>query len=340
MEQTIAIHRQTGSFGDRWVEYCEANGVPHRVVNCYDSDIISQFDGCSALLWHWHHADPKAVLFARQLIYSLEVMGMAVFPDSKTCWHFDDKVGQKYLLEAIGAPLVRSHVFYERDEALRWSEKTDYPKVFKLRGGAGSQNVKLVKSRSHCRALICQAFGRGFPVTTGYFSDFRTKNRNARKSGDLWGKLMRAPASIARIWRNNRIRGRDRGYAYFQDFVPENEHDIRITVIGDRAFGFRRQVRPGDFRASGSGSIDYTRDKIPSECLQVAFDTARKLQTQSTAFDFVIAAGGSPLIVEISYAYMPEAVHACPGHWDRGHVWHEGHVWPEHMILEDLLQRG
>ena len=68
-----------------------------------------------------------------------------VFPNFNTAWHFDDKVGQKYLLEAIDAPLVPSYVFYSKEMALKWLEQTQFPKVFKLRGGAGSANVKLVQ---------------------------------------------------------------------------------------------------------------------------------------------------------------------------------------------------
>ena len=47
-------------------------------------------------------------------------MGTPVFPNYNTSWHFDDKVGQKYFLEAIDAPLVPSHIFYSKKEALEW----------------------------------------------------------------------------------------------------------------------------------------------------------------------------------------------------------------------------
>src|SRR5690606_41519867 len=69
--------------------------------------------------------DALPILFARQLIASLEEMGIHVFPDLNTCWHYDDKVGQKYLLEAIGAPLVPTHIFYDRAAALAWAERSE-----------------------------------------------------------------------------------------------------------------------------------------------------------------------------------------------------------------------
>jgi len=118
----IALHSRPGSFSDKWINYCDQHNVPYKLVDCYNSDIIEQLQNCDGLMWHWVHNDYKAQLFARQLIYSLELMGKKVFPDSDTCWHYDDKVGQKYLLEAIDAPLVSSYVFYEKDQALEWAK--------------------------------------------------------------------------------------------------------------------------------------------------------------------------------------------------------------------------
>jgi glutathione synthase/RimK-type ligase-like ATP-grasp enzyme len=106
-------------------------------------------------MWHWSHSDYRAQNFARQLIMSIERMGIRSFPNYNNCWHFDDKIGQKYLLEAIGASIVPSYVFYDKDEAIEWVNSTLFPKVFKLRGGASSLNVRLVKNIKN-RQNTCQ----------------------------------------------------------------------------------------------------------------------------------------------------------------------------------------
>ena len=113
-------------------------------------------------MWPHDHGNYNDALFAKQLLYALQMAGKRVFPDFNTTWHFDDKVGQKYLLEAIGAPLVPSYVFYSKREALEWAKQTSFPKVFKLRGGAGSANVRLVRTRSEAYRLISKAFTSGF----------------------------------------------------------------------------------------------------------------------------------------------------------------------------------
>ena len=127
------------------------------------------------------------------------------------------------------------------------------------------------------------------------------------------------------------------GYFYLQDFIPNNTHDTRVTVIGQRAFAFRRKVRANDFRASGSGQIEYDRTAVDPECLRIAFRVAGQLGSQSMAFDFVHTADRRPLIVEISYGYNSDAVYNAGGFWSADLAWHETPMWPEQAILEDVL---
>jgi hypothetical protein len=265
-------------------------------------------------------------------------MGLTVFPDTRTGWHFDDKVAQKYLLEAVGAPLVPTHLFYEERLALEWAARADFPKVFKLRRGGGSANVRLVPDRRSAEALVRRAFRRGFNPVAGYQQDARKRFRASRRRGDLLNAIRRLPATLARIRRLNTGLGRERGYVYFQDFMPANHFDTRVTIIGRRAFAFTRNVRPNDSRASGSGDIVYDTGRIDRECVRIAFTVAAAIGAQSLAFDFVKAPDGRPLIVEMSYCYDPAAVHACPGHWDVTGAWHDGQVWPQDAILADLLE--
>ncbi len=333
----VAIHHSSGSFSDRWLEYCHEKNIAYEVVDCYQSDIISRLREYDVLLWHWHHQDTKAVLFARQFIHSLANMEIRVFPDINTCWHFDDKVGQKYLLESIGAPLVPSYVFYEKSAALDWIKGTEFPKVFKLRCGAGARNVRLVRNACEAEALCKTAFGKGYKADPGYFADASNKIRKVREKKNYFDKIKRMPSVIKNTYVKNKQRGRERGYIYFQDFIPNNECDTRVTVIGNRAFAFRRLVRQNDFRASGSGRIDNDASRINLDCVKVAFEVAGRLGSQSMAFDFVRSGDSKPLILEVSYGYVPVLLKNCAGHWDKQLRWQKGSMWPQDAIVEDIM---
>ena len=334
----IAIHSRKGSFSDLWIIYCEENKIPYKTVNCYDSDIISQLIDCIGLMWHWDLNDHKAVLFARQLTLSLEKKGIKVFPDVNTSWHYDDKVGQKYLLESVGAPLVKSHVFYSKNDALKWIAQATFPLVFKLRVGAASVNVCLVKSKQKAKYFVRKAFGSGFSYRnqTNHVND----KINMLKRDKNIASLIILIKSLALIFISNELKRfshKEKGYIYFQDFVSGNNYDTRLVVIGDRCFGARRYCRDGDFRASGSGFSDFDPSLIDLECIKIAFEIASKLKSQSLAFDFIKDKGDNK-IVEISYCFPPEIASAgCKGYWDKNILWHNKTVNPQYFMIEDFV---
>ena len=334
----IAIHHKPGSFSDRWIEYCMEKGIPYKIVDAYRSDIIQQVDDCNVFMWHHDHGNYKDVLFAKQLLYSLQIAGKKVFPDFNTGWHFDDKVGQKYLLEAINTPLVPSYVFYTKKEALEWVANTTFPKVFKLRGGAGAANVRLVKTRKQAKKLILQAFGRGFSQFNRW-TNLKERYRKWQEGKDsLWG-VCKGAARLFIPTEYAKMHAKEKGYVYFQEFIPNNQFDIRIVVVGNKAFGLKRLVRKNDFRASGSGDIIYEKSGIDERCVKVSFEIAKKLHSQSIALDFVFDQNNEPLVVEISYAYVVKAYYQCEGYWTDDIRWHEGKGFDiEGWMIEDLIR--
>ena len=134
---------------------------------------------------------------------------------------------------------------------------------------------------------------------------------------------------------SQRMSHREKGYVYFQDFIPNNNSDLRVVVIGNRLLAEKRYCRKGDFRASGSGVFEYTT--VPDEVIEIAFSTAKRLSLQSVAFDFIFDNNKS-LIVEMSYAFGFKGLSHCPGYYTRDKVWHECNN-PDFLgwILEDLL---
>ena len=334
----VAIHDRTGSFSDRWITHLSAAGIPFIVVNGYDTGIVEQLRDCRVFLWHFHHSSIRDLRYARHVLCAAEAMGLRVFPNSATAWHYNDKVAQKYLLEAVSASLVPTWVFHDKNEAFRWALSATWPKVFKLRRGAGSTNVRLVKSRSEADGLIARMFDTGMKATT---SPSKVLN-SQRRQLDTWSKRVDAVRSLPNSLRRRARFPREQDYVLFQEFVPDNPTDTRVTVIGDRAFCFRRAARKNDFRASGSGELIYPRPgEADREAICVALGISRRLGFQSMAYDILTdVPSGRRLVCEISYAYSAEAVRNCGGYYDLNLDWHEGSVWPQDAVLEDLLGKG
>lgn len=333
----IAINYQIGNnFSVRWKEYCDINNIPYKIVSCYDSNILEQLKDCTYLLWHVNNFDYRDQIFAKYLIKSLENKSLEVFPNYDTVWHFDDKVAQKYLLESINAPFVTTHVFYDKNSAHEWSKVTTYPKVFKLRKGSGSKTVRLIKGRGEAKKIINKAFGGGIEAMSMWFLLKERWRKYKLGKENFFGLLKGIIRLFIGIPYSNMM-GNEKGYIYFQDFIPDNSYDLRIIVIGNRAFGIKRMVRENDFRASGSGHIVYDKNEIDLRCVKIAFDTSIKIKAQCLAYDFVFDEFNNPLIIEISYGFNQAGYHSCPGFWDENLEWKEVEIVPQDWMIENLL---
>jgi glutathione synthase/RimK-type ligase-like ATP-grasp enzyme len=319
----IAIHNSEIGFHPRWINYCKKMNIPFKLVDCYSNSIINDLKECDALIWHFWQTGPKDNLVAKRLLAALQHSGKVVFPDFKTSWHFDDKISQKYLLEALGLPLVKSYFFVDKKDALDWVEKTSFPKVFKLKGGAGSANVSLIKSKSSAKSIIKQAFSSGF----SQFDSFGFLIEGLRKFN--LGKI-NTLSFLKVIYRSifppkfSKLLGKEIYHAYFQDFLANNDSDYRVIVIDAKAFAIKRFVRENDFRASGSGNISYDKQNFSDDLIQKSIAYAEILNMQVVAFDLIKDENLEYKIVEISYGYAIDAYDGCVGYWDKNLNFHEG----------------
>ncbi len=337
----VGIHHNTDTNGrylavlDAYERILAHNSISFVRLHADSPDFLEQVKDCDLFIIRWGHYDSDRQQALAVLPVLENELGVRCFPDLRTCWHYDDKIRQWLLLSAHDIPIVPTNVFWDRTRATQWAHGASYPQVFKLSGGAGSTGVVKIDNSSEAIRLIKRMFGRGIlperfmhkdSLRFRYFSPLRELRR---KGGDL----LRIARGIdpSPWWK------RQKNYALFQQFMPGNEFDTRVSVIGGRALAFRRMVRRGDWRASGSGVIDHDPSGIDMRCVEIAQRTSRKLGFYCMAYDFVFASDGQPKICEISYTFQSRAVRDCPGWWDSALSWHEGHRWPEYLHLADLL---
>jgi len=318
------------SFSARWIERLDDAGhraVPVDVLVPGFLERLGEFDG---FMWAFPPTPfPRDI--AKRVMAAIEhAADLPVFPDRATCWHFDDKVAQSYLLEGAGIPTPRTWVFWRYAAAQEFCRTARYPLVIKLGAGCYSENVALVRNQREAEEWTRQLF------TTG-LTDLSRRGLSGA------GALMRAARSGARALLGRPEIERHRGYVLLQELVPGNDFDTRVTVIGNRAFAFRRHNRPDDFRASGSGLVDHDPAQVDRGAVALAFRVARLFGTQVVCVD-VLRRGEELVITEISYYFETWGIAECPGHWRAGRddgnfAWIEGPIRPEDAILDDFLDR-
>jgi glutathione synthase/RimK-type ligase-like ATP-grasp enzyme len=334
----VGIHRDLfGQFRDlnlKFEKILQFNNIPCVRLEASQPDFWEIVPRLDLFIFSWIHYDAYFHRATTILPVIEKHYGVKCLPDQATCWHYDDKIKQYLLLEAHGFPVVPSWVFWEKPEALAWIKTAPFPLVFKLKSGAGSSSVLLVKNQAQARRLIHIMFGRG--MVTGRIPSLRaTRFRDFNPYKEL--------RHLARRMRN-RLQGidpfpywqRHKNYIYFQKFLPGNRYDTRITTIGDRIFAFRRFVRKNDFRASGSDNWSLDRSRIDMEMVKLGLEISQKMGFQVMAYDFIYDENGKPRIVEISYTYgdYPEF---STGYWDADLNWHDGSYWSQYLELVDAL---
>lgn len=332
------IHRngERQSYSERWTELAQAEGVSVVPVDVFADDIIPRIAGCDAFMWRCPpSAHPR--LYAKRLLPAIEHgLGIPVFPSLPTGWHFEDKLAQYYLLALAGIPTPSTQVLWDRRQAKAFCVQAGYPFVLKLSAGYQATNVRMVHSPHDALFYVDELFGAGLvslrPASVGGPRRFFRRLRAAVNLAG--GRHQNRPNSEAEL---------HHGYFYAQEFLPGNTFDTRVTVIGKRAFAFRRFNRPGDFRASGSGRIDWNPDAIAKDAVRLAYRVADQLGTQTVAID-VLRRGAEPVVGELTLSYASWAIRDCPGHWvltgdpQSGRLeWSKGQTLAEDAIFSDFL---
>lgn len=327
----------------RWARLLQAAGHEVRWVDVYRPDILEQLQGCHGFMWRWGHFGGMGAIARRLLPVIERELGLIVYPNQNTCWHYDDKVAQSYLLKAKGIPIPKTWTWYRSSDAQVWFEQeVCFPVVLKLSGGAGSENVILIRSLQEAKWWIGRMFSVGvFNLKDSVNNEKRWGLRKRVKGAGkalLLGRPLWAPRPTAGLEFH-------KGYMLVQEFLPNNQYDTRVTVVGNRAFAFHRKNRPNDFRASGSGALDYNTDSIDIEFVRLAFRTSLALGTQSIAIDGLYNCIQQPVVAEVSYTYVSSAIRDCSGHWvqdgcvDDGHLaWVGGSMWPEEAQIADYIE--
>lgn len=336
----IAIQDRAGGFGERWIDYCEKNSLEYILIDCFKTNIIEVLkkEKITHLMWHVNHSSSKDLMVYPYVMNAADRMGIKTFPNFNTRWHFDDKVAQKYLFESISVPFVPSYAFYEEEEALNFLRSADLPLVAKLKHGAGSINVKLINNLEEGETYIHKLFTEGIDATPKALGNMGQKLRVAKQIKDPIKLLKKTLSFFVKHRRELILSNSEKGYAYFQKFLPNNDFDIRIIVIGNIACGVRRFNKTNDFRASGSGIVDYDVSKINIEMIQIAFEATEKIGGQCLGFDFVYNDKREPMIVEVSFGFPTKTCDPCQGYWKKDLSFVKEKFNPQEFMIANFIK--
>jgi len=302
-------------------------------VNLDAHDWLSQIENFDIIIWKPHYMGIKSASHFKEKIYFLQyVAHKLVIPNFETIWHFESKVAQSYLFSHYKLKSPPTAVSFDYHDAHRLFEQARFPLVFKSSEGAASKNVRMETNRKLASTRLRSAFSLQLwaEAKKKFGPGIRVLIHNYWKQW-AWD----------RIFQRVKMDPENVGVIYWQDFISDNTGDLRITVIGDKyAFGFWRNNRPNDFRASGSGLIDYLRP-VPEKPLRYCLKLNKDMGFDSMCYD-ILFSGDDFVLTEMSYSYSDSAIYNTHGHYllheDDDLTYEERHVWPQELWVEWALQ--
>lgn len=318
----------------RFISYCFENDIPFEVVNPYASDFVSKIGNYSAIVWYYSNYVISDLLEAWNILKVAENMGLTAFPGTDSNWHFDDKIAEMYALQSVGAKIPESWVFYLEDECEDFlKNQAEYPIIGKLRAGSGSNNVKLFNNPESAVKYARRMFSKGYDPSPSLMYKAYSKFQSSSDWKMMMSRIKKIPQFL-NTRRHAKMMPAEKGYCYFQEFIPNKGYDLKVVVINDKMTFCARNVRKNDFRASGGGSIYYDRALLTDSIIDSAFEAADKLGMKCVGFDYVVdEATGEGKIIEMCYGFDYTAQSDLNAYVDRNHNWHEEAVYvPDEII--------
>jgi glutathione synthase/RimK-type ligase-like ATP-grasp enzyme len=197
----------------------------------------------------------------RKYMFLESYLGKRCYPSYAHALLYESKSLEAFISQAKGIPYAKTHISYNKEDAIELINHLEYPFISKVDPSSGSMGVELVQSTKQARRIVEEAFSpNGRKIHVHYF--------------------------------------RQKNHVYFQEFIPNDGYDIRVIIVGDWAFGYYRKVLKGDFRASGMDLIE--NKELPEEAVLTAWNANKHIRSPLLVVDMVHGLDGKYSIIEFS----------------------------------------
>lgn len=237
--------------------------------------------------------------FIEDVVLGLEAAGARVIPPFRLLRAHHNKVFMEILrdLAQPGPGELAARSFGTLEELQARLAKVPLPAVVKTAAGSMGRSVLLCRSREELlRGAARVSASRHLPT-------------------DLWdlGRKLRRRGYVRESLHRRRF--------VVQAFLPGLTSDWKVLVYGRRYYVLLRRTRPGDFRASGSGRLEFVPE-VPRAVLDLAARIFGEFDVPQLSLD--IAGEGERLhLLEFQALYFgTTTIDEAPFHFERaGDSW-------------------
>jgi glutathione synthase/RimK-type ligase-like ATP-grasp enzyme len=265
----------------------------------YEDVASSGIDLTGNTIIHSSSQQPEYKAYIDDILLYLKARQNTLIPSIHVTRSHENKGYQELHRRLVGLPSLGAVYLAKRSETIERGVRL--PTVYKELSGFGSTGVKLVDSRRTLNSTTRP--DRTIPVSLlprivrrvigNHFRKHILRRRNLEPYGSYYSPLKRY---------------------VLQDFVPEMDFDYKVLIFPSKAFVLRRDVRAGDFRASGSGHFEFV-EPAP-ELLDYAKSVLELFQEPYLSLD-IIYDGHDYHVIEFQGVHFgPYTVVSSPFHFE------------------------
>jgi hypothetical protein len=324
--EVYLLTESDGFFGQRLMPWESMDtGVLKRILSehflvrsvTYTEIASGKVSPIASVIVHSSSQQPEYKQFIDDVLLYLHVNGNRLVPSIHATRSHENKGYQELHRRLRGIESPRAHYAAKLGDVD--VDAINYPIVFKDVSGFGSSGVQLVGSNAELRkATVAERrfswreASRALKRAIGNSVRKHVLRRDVRPFGNYYEPLKRF---------------------VLQDYIPGLTHDFKVLAFQDRIFFVRREVRPNDFRASGSGRFHF--DDPPPGLLEFADQLLSKFDEPYMSFDICFDGSTFRLLEFQAVHFGPFVLMESSRHFQR-----RGAKWEEcagKMELEDVI---
>ncbi|MBN2571482.1 MAG: hypothetical protein JXA68_05090 [Ignavibacteriales bacterium] len=278
MEKIILLTDYKGYFSSKWSAIPYRSGMDKELITKYfaENNFVSEFKSFVDIDFNNEYYKGKYILYSssednelyyksyiEDVCYGLELAGARLIPPFKFLKAHHNKVFMEILRSTMGDSTfnnIKASFYGTIEELKKKIDSLNYPVVFKGASGATSTTVYLAKNK---KELLRIARNYSRTINVGY--DVHDIIRWIRRRGYIRESFHRRKFVV-------------------QEFIPNLDRDWKILIFGEKYYVLERRVRKNDFRASGSGILNYT-ECLPDGLLDYASDFYKVCKLPFLAID-------------------------------------------------------
>ena len=266
---------------------CDACNVESVVLDLFADDWIEQIkqahvDG--VLVREKANISEYKEMYNERLWVIKHYLQIPIYPSWHELFLYENKRMYAYFFETHGIRTPKTHVFYSKEEAMAYCNKTSYPIVVKTCGGAAGSGVSIVRKKSKAKRIIRSVFGRFDPrLALGYVHFAKV------------GGFIPVP----------KLGMSQRHYLIIQEYI-DIETEWRIIKLGDTYAGY---IRP---TINGYGSSELLEYGFPpKKLLFLIKEITEANRFDSLSLDVLIGKDGEYYVTEMQSLFGCWTPHQC-----------------------------